>query len=156
MSSDGVVHYQATTAPRCHTRLCSPRLPILTSTSLTYGTVSSLFLEAAGTGFLVISLLATHDRYPCPTATTRCRIAPPLLIGAAFSLIQLFTSSYMNPAFAFAHAIFNGGLGTNHWVFWLGPAIEASVAASLYKIEMGDVDTERFNGVGGLPVFMSE
>lgn len=62
----------------------------------------------------------------------------------------------MNPAFAFAHAIFNEGLGSYHWVFWLGPAIGASAAASLYKIEMGDVDTERFNGVGGLPVFMSE
>lgn len=59
----------------------------------------------------------------------------------------------MNPAFAFGHAVFNGGFKSNHWVFWVGPIIGAVVAATLYKIEMGDVD--RFNG-GLLPVFMSD
>jgi aquaporin Z len=81
--------------------------------------------------FLIVILGTTHERAPVGFAG--------LAIGLALTLIHLIsipvTNTSVNPARSTGPAIFVGGWALQQlWLFWIAPAIGATIAGFTYKV----------------------
>lgn len=93
--------------------------------------MQSLGLEILMTAGLmfVITAVATDSRVPAPLAA--------LAIGASVTLGALWggpiSGASMNPARSFGPALISG-VGSHHWIYWLGPIVGAVAGAFAYQM----------------------
>ncbi|CAN6167835.1 unnamed protein product [Urochloa humidicola] len=98
---------------------------------------AGLAAEILGTFVLVYVVFSATD----PKRTARDSFIPvlvPLPIGFAVFVVHLatipITGTGINPARSFGPAVIYGGAWQNHWIFWVGPLIGATVAALYHKL----------------------
>ncbi|TGO23362.1 hypothetical protein BPAE_0135g00220 [Botrytis paeoniae] len=111
--------------------------------------VQGLFMELLLTFMLVFTILMLVAEKTKSTFVAPISIGFSLFIG---HLVGIFwTGAGINPARAFSPALVQASFPTYHWIYWLGPALGASLAAGLYlglkamKYELvgGDADKEK-------------
>ncbi|GAA6052276.1 hypothetical protein JCM3770_007415 [Rhodotorula araucariae] len=129
--------------------------PILFATTLAPGLSISrgLFLEMFMTSLLIITILLL--------AGERHRVTPfsPVGIGLALAIIHMvgvyWTGCGVNPARSLGPEVVSASFPGYAWIYWLGPAMGAALAAGFYKLlkalqyetvlgeESGDLSTAR-------------
>ncbi|KAF7881985.1 uncharacterized protein EAF02_006673 [Botrytis sinoallii] len=111
--------------------------------------VQGLFMELLLTFMLVFTILMLVAEKTKSTFVAPIGIGFSLFVG---HLVGIFwTGAGINPARAFSPALVQASFPTYHWIYWLGPALGASLAALLYlalkamKYELvgGDADKEK-------------
>ncbi|KAF7913295.1 hypothetical protein BELL_0922g00020 [Botrytis elliptica] len=111
--------------------------------------VQGLFMELLLTFMLVFTILMLVAEKTKSTFVAPIGIGFSLFVG---HLVGIFwTGAGINPARAFSPALVQASFPTYHWIYWLGPALGASLAAVLYlalkamKYELvgGDADKEK-------------
>jgi glycerol uptake facilitator-like aquaporin len=77
------------------------------------------------------------------------KASTPVAVGLMTTLGRLFgtllTGAPMNPALAFGMAV-AAGMWTHHWLWWLGPAMGAALAALGWRSWLADGEAGRSNG----------
>jgi aquaporin related protein len=62
----------------------------------------------------------------------------PVGIGLALFIAELagvyYTGGSLNPARSFGPAVVTGSFGTEHWIYWFGPAFGSLLAVGFYKL----------------------
>jgi len=110
----------------------------LNSVSDRYTNGTALMAEIIGTFVLVYTVFSATD----PKRNARDSHVPvlaPLPIGFAVFLVHLatipITGTGINPARSFGPAVVYGHKKSwdNHWIFWVGPLIGATVAAAYHQ-----------------------
>ncbi|GAA5868097.1 hypothetical protein JCM8547_003342 [Rhodosporidiobolus lusitaniae] len=102
-------------------------------TSLSAGTsvVRGLFIEMFLTSLLMITiLLLAAEKH-------KATFLAPIGIGLALFVAELlgvfYTGGSLNPARSFGPAVVLTTFSSYHWIYWLGPALGATIAAGFYK-----------------------
>ena len=109
------------------------------------GLPAALLAEIIATFFLVWVIWGTAAE---PRAKQVGGFAIGLTVAADILAIGPLTGAAMNPARAFGPALIgsfaDGGskIWASHWVYWVGPAIGACVAAALYYLAVWPRDRE--------------
>ncbi|GAA5945621.1 hypothetical protein JCM10213_005050 [Rhodosporidiobolus nylandii] len=89
------------------------------------------FLEMFATFLLVLAVLFLAAE------KTKATVFAPIGIGLALFVAELATVFYtggsLNPARSFAPAVVMGSFPGYHWVYWVGPALGAMLAAAFYR-----------------------
>lgn len=108
--------------------------PLDVGTKLGGGTsvAQGLFIEMFLTAELVFTvfMLAAEKH--------RATFLAPIGIGLVFFVIELvgvhFTGGSANPTRSFGPCVVNRSFPHEHWIYWLGPALGAVLAATVYKL----------------------
>ncbi|PQE18141.1 hypothetical protein CJF30_00009310 [Rutstroemia sp. NJR-2017a BBW] len=135
-------------------RAVIPGKDILFAVSLGPGVtpVQGLFIEMLLTFMLIITILMLVAEKTKSTFVAPIGIGFSLFIG---HLVGIFwTGAGINPARAFSPALASLSFPTYHWLYWLGPALGAILAAGLYlglkamdyELVGGDADKEKSEG----------
>ncbi|XP_043289060.1 aquaporin AQPcic-like isoform X2 [Venturia canescens] len=97
--------------------------------------IQGLIVEAMATGILMLIACALWDeRNASNTDSTAIKFG--LAVTGLATVAGPYTGCSMNPARSFAPAIWNNQW-TNHWIYWLGPAGGAFLAALSYRMIFG-------------------
>ncbi|KAL7272302.1 Aquaporin-7 [Rhizina undulata] len=107
--------------------------PLAVSTGLSVGTSvpQGVFIEMFLTAELVftIFMLAAEKH--------RGTFMAPLGIGLSLFIAELtgvyYTGGSLNPARSFGPCVVARSFDSNHWIYWVGPALGSLVAAAFYK-----------------------
>ncbi|KAF5877828.1 putative aquaporin protein [Botrytis fragariae] len=111
--------------------------------------VQGVFMELLLTFMLVFTILMLVAEKTKSTFVAPIGIGFSLFIG---HLVGIFwTGAGINPARAFSPALVQASFPAYHWIYWLGPALGASLAAGLYlglkamnyELVGGDADKEK-------------
>nr|ADE76283.1 unknown [Picea sitchensis] len=103
-----------------------------------YASETALAAEIAGTFVLVYTVFCATD----PKSNARDSHVPalaPLSVGFAVFMVHLatipITGTGINPARSFGAAVIYGHKKSwnDHWIFWVGPLIGATIAAAFHK-----------------------
>ncbi|KPV77377.1 uncharacterized protein RHOBADRAFT_10063, partial [Rhodotorula graminis WP1] len=93
--------------------------------------VRGLFLEMFLTAMLMITILLLAAE------KTKATFLAPIGIGLALFIAELlgvyYTGGSLNPARSFGPSVVLHDFDTYHWIYWLGPAMGATLAAGFYK-----------------------
>lgn len=99
---------------------------------------TALAAEILGTYILVYTVFSATD--PMAIAHDRhISVLAPLAIGFAVFMVHLatipITGTSINPARSFGPAVIDGHKKSwdDHWIFWVGPLIGATIAAAYYQ-----------------------
>jgi aquaporin rerated protein, other eukaryote len=106
-------------------------------------TSRGLFLEMFMTAELVLTILMVptshNDNSNRKLAAEKHKgtFLAPVGIGLSLFVIMLvgtpYTGSSVNPARSFGPAVVEHSFPIYHWIYWLGPALGAFLAAGFYK-----------------------
>ncbi|KAL6962781.1 putative aquaporin TIP3-2 [Sarracenia purpurea var. burkii] len=96
------------------------------------GELNALLLEIVMTFGLMYTVYATAIDPKRGSLGTIAPLAIAFILGANIMVGGPFDGASMNPARAFGPALV-GWRWRNHWIYWLGPFIGASLAAVLYE-----------------------
>ncbi|GAA5889896.1 hypothetical protein JCM8208_001161 [Rhodotorula glutinis] len=93
--------------------------------------VRGLFLEMFLTAMLMITILLLAAE------KTKATFLAPIGIGLALFIAELlgvyYTGGSLNPARSFGPSVVLHDFESYHWIYWLGPAMGATLAAGFYK-----------------------
>lgn len=119
--------------------MCAPAVvyailpgPLTVDTTLTNGTSTAqgLFLEMFLTSLLVITVLMLAAE------KNKSTFLAPVGIGLALFVAELmgvyYTGGSLNPVRSFGPHVVNRDFPGYHWIYWLGPAMGACLAALYY------------------------
>ncbi|KAK7523164.1 aquaporin-like protein [Phyllosticta citriasiana] len=89
-------------------------------------TARGVFIEAVGTSLLVFTVfMLAKEKH-------KATYVAPVGIGLALFTIHLatvyYTGSSVNPARSFGPCVVNGKFDSEHWIYWVGPALGALLA----------------------------
>jgi aquaporin related protein len=122
------------------------RTTLAPGTSVTRG----LFIEM----FLTSMLMLTMSAFPSPprlsrtdvirrslllaAEKTKATFLAPIGIGLALFIAELlgvyYTGGSLNPARSFGPSVVLHTFETYHWIYWVGPALGALLAAGFYRL----------------------
>jgi len=91
-----------------------------------------LFIEMFLTSLLMLAiLLLAAEKH-------KATFIAPIGIGLALFVAELlgvyYTGGSLNPARSFGPAVVLRSFSNYHWIYWLGPALGATIAAGFYKL----------------------
>jgi aquaporin TIP len=118
-------------------------------------TTAAFACEIVATFFLTFVIWGTAAD---PRARNVGGFAIGLVVAADILAFGPLTGASMNPQRSFGPTLIgswaaNGGqLWTNHWIYWLGPLIGASLAALVYRLALWPSDTTRGIDPGAVDV----
>ncbi|MCJ1409783.1 hypothetical protein MMC19_003866 [Ptychographa xylographoides] len=107
--------------------------PMVVNTMLTSGTSTAqgLFIEMFLTSLLVITVLMLAAE------KSKATFLAPVGIGLSLFVAELlgvyYTGGSLNPVRSFGPCVVNRDFPGYHWIYWLGPAMGACLAAGYYK-----------------------
>ncbi|GAA5855489.1 hypothetical protein JCM8547_007857 [Rhodosporidiobolus lusitaniae] len=92
----------------------------------------AFWLEAFLTAVLMLSILLLA------AVPNKAKHISPLVIGFTLFVCELvgvyYTGGSLNPARSFGPAVVLKEFSGYHWIYWLGPALGATIAAGLYRL----------------------
>lgn len=111
--------------------------PGVTVLALAANPIQALLMEVIISFFLmfVIMAVATDTRAVGQAAA----IAIGVTVSFAILIAGPLSSASMNPARSFGPALVNWNW-QDHWLYWLGPLVGASLGAFLYQLVRGQID----------------
>ncbi|GAA5896137.1 uncharacterized protein JCM6883_001727 [Sporobolomyces salmoneus] len=113
--------------------------PLNVRTTLVAGTsvVRGLFIEMFLTMILMLTVLVLTVEESAIGAKKAGASAAPVSIGLALFLAEMvgvfYTGGSLNPARSLGPDVVIGQFDTYHWIYWLGPALGATVAVAFWK-----------------------
>jgi aquaporin related protein len=92
--------------------------------------VQGVFIEALLTAELVFTIfMLAKEKH-------RATFIAPVGIGLALFIAEMvgvqFTGGSLNPARSFGPCVITGSFDTEHWIYWVGPAIGSLIAVCFY------------------------
>ncbi|KAI9691361.1 MAG: hypothetical protein M1820_009698 [Bogoriella megaspora] len=107
--------------------------PFNVRTALSAGTsrAQGVFIEALLTAELVFTIfMLAKEKH-------KATFMAPVGIGLALFIAELvgvyYTGGSLNPARSFGPCVVNGKFDSEHWIYWVGPAVGALIAVVFYK-----------------------